>query len=211
MISLKEFSNIAKDILSNNISDMTYAFINHLPIGITNYNFGFILEGKSVKILSPLESLSVAFETANIIKPQQDYTLSIRILSQGATKTISKSAHSKIKVERLKEEILTGAAANRIFYEIITTEDFEITHSEYEGTVVRFKNEDAARRFIQLLVGLFPFAEFKRDDTKAKIFCTFDIQKYDGLKKGIEKKGRFTCKISINDKIIGTKSSSFIL
>ena len=209
MIDLREFSNIVKDVMSNNIDDFDYAFVNQLPLGETNYNFRFSLEEKQVRIISPLRSLPTAFEIANLVTPQKDYTLSMRILSEGKTSTISKSAPAKIKVDKLKEEVLTGTKADRIFYEILTTDDFEITFSEYEGTIVRFKDESIAKRFMQLLVGLFPYGEFKKENKNVEVHCKFAVEKYDGLKKGIQKKGKLSCKVIIDGYPAGTRLSSF--
>jgi hypothetical protein len=209
MISLKEFSNIVKNIIANKIDDITYAFINQLPLGETNYKFRFILDKNRVKILSSLRSMQTAFEIAKIMFPQKDYTLSIRLLSGGETKTISKSAPIRTSLEKLEEEILSGMKVDRIFYKIATTEDFEITFSEYEGTIVNFKDELSARRFIQLLAGLFPFIELKKENKIIDIHCKFLIEKYDGVKKNIEKKGKLSCKVTLDGYPMGTKLSSF--
>ncbi len=209
-MNLKEFSKIVKELIKKDISNETYHFIRNLPEGKTNYNFGFILQGKSVKILSPLRSLPVAFEIANRIIPQEDYTLSLRVLSNGKTKTISKTAHSTTHIEELKENMLMGTDVERIFYEILTTDDFEITYSEYEGTIVRFKDETLSRRFLQILIGLFPFVEIERDNKRVEIQCTFEIEKYEHFKKEQKKRGNLKCVIKVDGENVGTKLGSFI-
>jgi len=210
-MDLKEFSNIVKEIISEDISEDTFEFIKKLYDGTTNYNFGFmILNNKSVKIMSPLRSLPVAFEIANRMLPQKDYTLSLRVYSDGKTKTISKSAHSSISVDALKEELLLGTDVNEIFYEVITTNDFEITHSKYEGTIIKFINEELSGKFLQIIAGLFPFVEVNKESKKLEIFCSFNIEKYDGYNKNIQKKGKLKCTIKVDGESVGTKLGSFI-
>ncbi|MCD6576147.1 MAG: hypothetical protein J7K73_03230 [Nanoarchaeota archaeon] len=210
-MDLKEFSKIVKEIINESISENTAEFIKKLHEGTTNYNFGFmILDNKSVKIMSPLRSLPVAFEIANRMLPQKDYTLSLRIFSDGKTKTISKSAHSSINVDTLKKELLLGTNADRIFYEIVTANDFEITYSEYEGTIVRFNEEKQAEKFLQLITGLFPFVEVNKENKKVEVYCSFEIEKYDGYSKDIQKKGKLKCTIKIDGSPAGTKLGSFV-
>ena len=209
-MNLKEFSNIIKEIIGNNIDNETYNFIKKIPEGESNYDFVFIKNGSFIKISSPIRSFSTAFEIANRAFHQKDYELSLRISSEGKTKTISKKGHSSKSIKKLKDEMLFGIKADRIFYEIASTERFNVTYSEYEGTIIKFKDKIEADKFLQLLIGLFPFVEIKRDTKSIEIHCTFSIGKYNQFGKRQKKKGELKCLIKIDRGILGTKLSSFI-
>ena len=209
-MNLKEFSKVVKEIIRNQISNETFHFVKGLPEGKTNMRFGFIREGKLVKILSPLRSIPIAYDVANKILPQKDYTLSLRISSEGKTRLISKTGHGSMSVDELKKDILLGAQAERIFYEILTTEDFEITYSEYEGTIIKLNDESHAKQFLQIMIGLFPFVETKPESKKVEINCAFEIEKYDTYKKEQKKRGNLKCRIKVDDQSLGTKIGSFI-
>ncbi len=209
-MELKKFSNIVKEIIRKKISDETKKYLQELPVGKTNYKFKFELDNKTVRVLSPLRSLPTIFEYANRIMPQKDYTYSLRVLKETKTETISKTFTPQIHVEKAKKEILIGENVQRIFYEILKTEDFKITYSEQEGTIIKFNNSDIARRFFQILVGLFPFAEVSKENKTLFIDCTLSLEDYEEFRKKLSKKGHVKCSISIDGKTIGTKSGVFI-
>lgn len=208
-MNLKEFSNIIKGIMENSINNKTYNFVKSLPEGESNYNFVFTKDKDSIKISSPVKSFSTIFEIANRAFNQEDYELSLRILIEGKTKTISKKGHSTIPVEKLKNEMLFGIKVDKIFYEIATTKDFKITYSEYEGTIIKFNNKKTDN-FLQLLMGLFPFVDAEKNSKKIEVYCTFKIEKYNQFRKEQKKKGELKCIIKIDGNTLGTKLSSFI-
>jgi len=209
-MNLKEFSNLVKEVIKQKISTETFNRINELPMGTSNYNFGFVLRDKSVLVKSPLKSMSVAFEIANRMVQNRDYTLSLKVSSEGKSKTVSKTFGADINVEKARKELELSSEADRVFYEIATTDDFEITNSEFEGTVVKFKDENNARRFLQLFVGLFPFVETEQNSKKVEINCELSIEKYERFKKEQTKKGTLKCVVKIDDNIIGAKSGTFL-
>ena len=209
-MELKKFSKLVKEVIRKNISAEIAEFIKELPIGKTNYKFMFELNGKSVRILSPLRSLPTIFEFAKRIIPQKDYTYSARILNENKTNTLSKTSPAGIPVEKTKENLLAGENVQRIFYETLKTEDFKITYSEQEGTIIAFNDADSSRRFFQILVGLFPFAEVKKENEKIKIDCSVSIEDYSEFRKKHQKRGTIICSIEIDDEKIGTKTGVFI-
>jgi len=71
-MNLKEFSNIIKEIIGNNIDNETYNFIKKIPEGESNCDFVFIKNGSFIKISSPVRSFSTAFEIANRAFHQKD-------------------------------------------------------------------------------------------------------------------------------------------
>ena len=209
-MNLKEYSKMVKEVINKKISTETFSKINELPMGASSQNFGFILRDKTVLVKSSLKSLSVAFEIANRMVQNRDYTLSLKVSSDSKSKTVSKTFSSETNVEKARKELEASAEADRVFYEIITTDDFEITSSEYEGIVVKFKDETLARRFLQLLTGLFPFVETEQNSKKVEIICELNIEKYEQFKKEQTKKGTLRCSVKIDDNAMGAKSGTFI-
>jgi redox-regulated HSP33 family molecular chaperone len=208
-MNLKGFSNAVKEIIKKQISPATIALVKTMPLGETNYKFAFILQGKNVKIASSLRSLPAIFDIAKRILPSVDYNLTIRIQSD-KTKEISKRVSVGTSIEKLKEEMLFGQDAVRVFYETITTDDFEITYSEYEGTVIKFSDENVARRFLQISVGMFPFVDIEKENKNVEITCTFSIEKYEKHKTDISRKGNVKCLVKADGEVLGTKSGTFI-
>jgi hypothetical protein len=93
---------------------------------------------------------------------------------------------------------------------MITTEEFQIKFSEYEGTILQTNDEETARRYFQLLVGLFPFVEAEKDTKQAKVECAFNIEKWDSFRKEQKKRGTLKCTITLDGNLMGTKGNSFV-
>ncbi|MCD6547046.1 MAG: hypothetical protein J7K22_00670 [Nanoarchaeota archaeon] len=200
-MNLKEFSNMVKEIINQKISLKTLDFLKELPQGETNYVFGFLLEENSVRILSSVRSMPTIFQMLKNIMHVNDYNYSIRIITQdGKAKILTKTAVSY--VDDIKKELLLGEKVNRVMYEKITTEKFEITFSEYEGTIVKFKEKEQAEKIFQIIVGLFPFIELEKDNKKVKVTCKFNKK---------ENNVTLDCIIEIDGKGIGTKRSIVVL
>lgn len=211
MMELIKFSNLVKRVIRKKITGETKNYLQELPIGKTNYKFKFELENKIVRVLSPLKSLPTVFEFANRIIPQKDYTYSIRVLKESKTSTLSKTSSVNTPIEKTKQGITSGEKIQRIFYEILKTEDFKITYSEQEGTIITFKEVDDARRFFQTIVGLFPFADVGKENKSLFVDCTISIEEYERFKKKDTKKGMVKCSITIDNTTVGTKTGAFIL
>lgn len=210
-MELIQFSNLVKKVIRKNITKEIEEYLIELPIGNTNYKFKFELDNKTVRVLSPLKSLPTVFEFANRIAPQKDYTYSMRVLKESKTDTLSKTFDVNSPIEKTKKELVAGEEVQRVFYEILKTEDFKITYSEQEGTIITFEEPDKARRFFQTLVGLFPFADIGKENKSLFVDCSISIENYKRFKKEDTKKGLIKCSISIDNETVGTKTGAFIL
>jgi hypothetical protein len=210
MMNLYDYSTVVKEIIRGKPTKTALGFVKQIPLGISKKTFGFMLSGKTVKINSPLPCLTAVFISANRILPQQDYTLSLRVAAEGKTKTVSRRFAAEIPIEDAKKEIGFGQSFERTFYEILTTDDFEITNSEYEGTILKANDEDTARRCFQAMMGLFPFVESERETKQVKIECEFDIKKDELYGKDEKKRGTLKCMISLDGEGTGTKSNTFV-
>jgi len=209
-LSLRDYSTAVKEIIRGNPGKQAEELVKTLPDGVTSKAFGFAISGKTIKILSGVPSLWSVFEVINRISPQKDYDFSMRGIFDGKTKVISKRANAKMNTDELKREMFVGGAMDRIFYETIITEEFQIKFSEYEGTILQTNDEETARRYFQLLVGLFPFVESEKDTKQAKIECVFNIEKWDSFRKEQKKRGTLKCTITLDGNMMGTKGNSFV-
>lgn len=207
---LLKFSKTVREIVDGTPTKDTLDFVKQLPMGITTYTVGFILSGKIIKVLSTIKSFPAVYGAANRLLPQKDYTISLRVSANGKTKTVSKSFPASTSIENAKKNLLEGQNAERIFYEILTTDDFEITFSEYEGTVLKLNDETLARRYFQTFLGLFPFVNLEKETKTLKIDCEFEIKKYDAYRKEEQKQGRLSCKIEIDGNAVGTRGNNFV-
>jgi hypothetical protein len=209
-MKLEEYSTAVKEIINGKPTKATLEFVKQLPLGKSNNAFSFQLSGKVIKMNSSLKSFSAIYQSVSRMNPQQDYTLSLRLSVGGKSKTVSKRFSSNVKVEDAEKELYDHFNAERIFYEIITTDDFEITNSDYEGTILKAENEETARRYFYTFMGIFPYVELERDSKLVKIDCEFDIKKDDLYGKDEKKRGKLNCNISIDGESAGTKSNSFV-
>lgn len=210
MMNLYDYSTAVKEIIRGKPNKSTLEFVKQIPLGITKKTFGIMLSGKTVKVNSPLPCLTAIFISANRVLPQRDYTLSLRVAADGKTKTISRRFAADTSIEDAKNEIAFGKNFERIFYEILTTGDFEITNSEYEGTILKANDDETARRCFQAMMGLFPFVEVERETKQVKIDCEFEIKKDELYGKDEKKRGTLRCMIFLDGEGTGTKSNTFV-
>jgi len=191
--------------------DHALELANELPMGTTKKLFGFALGNKTIHVISPTRDVTqTIFDILNKAMPQEYYDYSLRLTEETKTKTLSKRGNSSIPISKLKSEITSGKTLIRIYYEMLTTQDFEVTNSEYEGTIIKSNDETLLRRVFQLLVGLFPFAETTKETKKVGIDCVFDVEKYEGFKKEQTKRATVLCNITMDGKRVGSKSATFM-
>jgi len=183
---------------------------NELPMGTTKKYFGFAVGNKTIHVIAPTKDvMQTIFDILNKTIPQEYYDYSIRLTEDSKTKTISKRGHPSIPLKKLKNEMTTGGTLIRIYYEMLTTPDFEVTNSEYEGTIIKCKDDELLRRVFVLLVGLFPFVETTKETKKVGVECNFDVGKYDAFKKEQKKKATVVCNLTMDGKPVGSKSCTF--
>jgi len=209
-MNLIEYSNGIKELLKGRPGPSALQLVNDLTMGENRKLFGFVISDKTIQIIAPTKDVVQSlFDMLNKTMPQDYYDYTIRVTEESKTKTISKRGHPAISIKTLKEDMLKGGNFIRIFYEILTTPDFEITNSEFEGTLIKCNDSALLRRVFNLMVGLFPFVETERETKKVGIECIFDIQKYD-MRKEMKKKGTLICNITLDGRPSGSKSSTFI-
>ena len=209
-MKLDEFSNAVREIIRGNPSTQAIEFVKTLQNKTTVKIFGFLLSGKTVKVMSPLRSIPAVTSLMLRAMPSKDYDYSARVQENTQTKVLSKRFASGTDVDKAQKELFFGKTIDRVFYEIVTTEDFEITFSEYEGTVIKTDSEETARRCFQAVLSLFPFAESEKNSKQVRIICEFDIQPYDRYGKEQKRKGSLSCRIEVDGKGIGTKGNNFV-
>lgn len=184
---------------------------NELPMGTTKKLFGFALGNKTIHIISPAKDvMQTIFDVINKAMPQEYYDYALRFTEESKTKTVTKRGHHLIPIQKIKNEITTGKTLIRVYYEILTTPDFEIKNSEFEGTILKCNDDELLRRVFQLLAGLFPFVETTRETKKIGIECTFDVEKYEGFRKEQKKKAYLVCNLTMDGKQVGSKSATFM-
>ena len=128
------------------------------------------------------------YEIMETIEPKEVFRFKFSVKRQAFELNID--ALKPAGVSTLKEQILSG---------IITTDDFEITFSEYEGTILKANDEQTARLFFQAITGLFPFVEPDKDMKRVKVECEFEIKKDELYGKDDKKRGKLSCTITVND------------
>ena len=201
------YSTGIKNLLAGIVTEEVAEIIKGLSIGEKKIVFSFLLGERTIKIISPFTDIQSIFEVLNRASPQREYDLSLRILVGGKTKFLSKRGYPEIPVDRIKKNLSYGA--DKIYYEILSTNDFEITSSEYEGLVIKCDDLIKLKRYFRLLVGLFPFVEFKKDSKRIKIECIFDVENIQRVNE-TKKKGFLKCIIFVDEEQIGIKSKAFI-
>jgi len=209
-MDLKKYSTYVKELIRGTPTYEVFDFVRTLPVGVTRQDFGIMLSGKTVKVKSPFHSLQAVFDIANRIMPQKDYTLSLRVLVDGSTKILSKIAQAQSTIDEVKIQIVEGEQIDRTYYEIINTDDFEITYSEYEGTVLQAKSTDLARQFFQAMVSLFPFADVGKENKQLEVECEFKIDELKSFSREEKRRGDLRCSILLDGKQIGTRGNIFI-
>jgi hypothetical protein len=212
LMDLLGYSSGIKEILRGNNGTNAVALINELPVGKTQKIFGFALGNKNIHVIAPTRDvLQTLFDVISKAIPQDHYDYSIRVTEDNKVRTISKRGHPSISIKKLKDEMTAGGGKfQRVFYEMLTTNDFEITNSEFEGPMIKCDDEALLRRIFMLLSGLFPFAETTKETRKVGIECNFEIETYE-VRREQKRKGKLVCNIILDGKQVGSKSNSFIL
>jgi len=208
-MNLLEYSTIVKEILEGKPGKTSANFIKNLKKDDVK-SFRFSIAGKNIVIKSEIYPLDAIFVILNKISQQKDYELFLKALSKGKIKTLNGKFKSNEKIELAKKELTEGEVIDRIYYETIKTEDFEITYSEFEGAVIKTKGEEFSKEYFRLLLGLFPFIDFEKDTKDVEVKCTFEIKKLDVKKRGFENLGNLKCEIKVNGKAAGVRQNSFL-
>ena len=113
-------------------------------------------------------------------------------------------------MNELLRELVEENGIDRVFQKTISTKDFEISSSEFEGTVVKCNDDSKLRSYFQMICGIFPFVDASRDTHKVGVEFIFEIQEYSGYKKPQQRKGSLKCIITRDGEKIGTKSNFFM-
>lgn len=209
-VGLKEYSEYVKDLIRGTPTQEVVKFVKSLPEGTTKHKFGIYLSGKTIRLKSPFYALPAVFQIAKKVSPSKDYELSLRILQGHDAKIISKNAPEHESVKQAKKELLEGQSVDRIYYEILKTEDYEITYSEFEGTIIQANEYETIQKLFHALVGLFPFADVGKENRKLEVFCEFNIDELKKFKKKQDYRGDLKCTIYLDEEPIGTRGNSFI-
>jgi hypothetical protein len=209
-MDLIDYSSAIKEVINGKPGTLAMQMLNELPLGRTKKLFGFVLGDKTIRVMAPTKDLmQPIFNILNRAMPQDFYDYTIRVSAEGKTKTLSRRGHPAVSLKRLYDEMHEVSTFERTFFEILKTNDFEVTNSEFEGTIIKSDDQALLRRVFQLLTGLFPFAEIERDTKRVGIECSFEVEKDELTKKEQKKKGTVVCDIIIDGKQVGSKSSSF--
>jgi len=185
MVSLIEFSKGVKELIYGKVGDYSKKLVDSLKDGQHCGNFEFAIDNGIIRVATPIKDVNSVFEILNRAQPQERYELMMKGIFDGESKSISKMGSNNMSINEVREAALLGRNTTRIFYEIITADDFEIRKSEMEDITIKCKDKDEARRLFQLLVGIFPFVDIERETKRVKVACEFNVSTDDREKKRV--------------------------
>lgn len=209
-ITLTEFSNMVKEVVRGKISEKTIEILKTIPDGETIKKFGFMTNGSSVTVASPFRSLPAITKIILRASEQDDYNYAVRMQSEKQIVNLTKRFTSGVDVDDAKKELLLGRTADRIFYETVSTPEFEIKYTEFEGVTIKANSPEQARKYFQSLMSLFPFVELEKHNQKIKMEFKFQKEAYKEFKKEPAHKGHLSCAIELDGAAAGTKGGSFM-
>lgn len=209
-MNLTDFTAGVKQIIRGNCGKEALALANELPIGRTTKIFGVSIGGNMLRVIIPFNDLQGIFDIANKALPQEFYDYTIRVTSDGKISNVSKKCMFSTPITEIRKKLIEHAKADRTFYEIIKTDDFEITYSDYEGVIIKAEDEMMLKRLFQVFSGLFPYIDLEKDTKRVGVECTFEVEKYDAFKKEQKRKAKLSCNLLRDGKVIGIKGNTFI-